>query len=264
MAIIDEVWFATLTRNIEEAGSDDLLNLTINIGGTDVVDDNIAWRMRKGQGHFISSTRPEPWFESSALTDSSIRVGIRGGDAWAPQHIFIFGHTERLFVPLAIETDLDAALSTDPDEGHLSMPLRLVTAGTSTTVIRRLLVLIGTSLKDEAGTDSPVQLQISAAGAIAVQQMLPGTPQDDLETGRSNWYFLDVAVPFTRGQVNSVTLSILDEDAWLPRSMLIFGLDTSSGRPNTIVPLVVMLDWQLGPLSTDPAEGKASIGLPLV
>jgi hypothetical protein len=265
MAVIDHLWFAALTRNIGDAGTDNLLNLTINIDGVDVVDSNVAWMLDQGEAYFLGNARFAP-FDTAALTNSSIRLGIRGDDAWAPQHVFLFGHAPRTLLPLAIETDLDATLSADTDEGHLSMPLRLVTAGNSTTAIRRVLLLVDTSSENDADTDSQIQLQITAAGAIALQQIVPDTAQSDQERWRANWYFLDAAVPFTRGDVLSnggITLSILGTDAWLPESVLVFGLDTAAGRPTTIVPLVSVLAWDLGWLSTDDTEGKASIPLPV-
>jgi hypothetical protein len=265
MAVINHLWFAALTRNTEDAGTDNLLNLTINLDGGDVVDSNVAWMLEQGEAYFLGNASFAP-FDTAMLTNSSIRLGIRGDDAWAPEHLFIFGHAPRTLLPLAIETDLDTTLSADADEGHLSMPLRLVTAGNSLTVIRRVLLLVDTSSENDADTESQIQLQITAGGANVLQQIVPQTPQSDLERWRANWYFLDAAVPFTRGDVlanGGITLSILDEDAWLPESVLVFGLDTLSGRPTTIVPLVSILAWDLGWLSTDHTEGKPSIPLPV-
>ena len=266
MALIDHVWFAALTRHLNDAGTDNSLNLTVNIAGTDVIDTHVGWHTRSGQGYFLINNDFTP-FDSNGLTDSSVRIGIRGDDAWAPEHILIFGHSPRLFYPVAMETDIDTTLSADPGEGHLTMPLRLVATGDSTTVIRRLLLLVDTrSTNDDAGTDSPVQLQITAAGNNVFTQQLPGTAQDDLENWRANWYFLDGQAPFTRGDVignGGITLSILDTDAWQPSNFVLFGLDTPNGRPNKMVSLVAIIDWNLGWLSGDPAEGKQSVSLPI-
>jgi hypothetical protein len=267
MALIDHLWFATLTKNEDDAGSENLLNLTINIDGIDVVDTSVAWMLQQAEAYFLIANRDFTPFDSNDLTNSSIRLGIRGDDCWVPQHILIFGHAQRLFVPLAIETDLDTALSTDTDEGHLTMPLRLVSLGSSLMLIRRVLLLVDTSGEDNAGTDSPIQLEITAAGSIALQQQIPDTAQSDEERFRANWYFLDVPAPFTKSDVISnggITLSILGTDAWLPDNVVLFGLDTESGRPTEMVPLVAVIDWKLGWLSADPHEGKQSMTLPLV
>src|SRR6266480_3726034 len=121
MAMINQLWFAALTRNKTDAGSQDLLNLTVNIGGTDIVDANIAWHLEQGEAYFLWNSDFAP-FETNQLTDSSIRLGIRGDDLWLPEHIFFFGRSPRTVVPLTIETDLDTGLSTDSSEGHLTMP----------------------------------------------------------------------------------------------------------------------------------------------
>jgi hypothetical protein len=60
-----------------------------------------------------------------------------------------------------------------------------------------------------------------------------------------------------------ITLSILGTDAWRPQHFVLFGLDTASGRPSKMVSLSAVIDWSLGWLSSDPAEGKQSIRLPL-
>jgi hypothetical protein len=61
----------------------------------------------------------------------------------------------------------------------------------------------------------------------------------------------------------SIRLSILGTDAWLPKTVFVFGLDTASGRPNEVVTLASVPEWELGWLSTDPSEGSASVLLQL-
>ena len=58
-------------------------------------------------------------------------------------------------------------------------------------------------------------------------------------------------------------LSIRGSDAWLPIVVAMFGLDTASGNPGRMVPLVYFDPWQFGWLSTDPGEGSAAATLPL-
>jgi hypothetical protein len=93
------------------------------------------------------------------------------------------------------------------------------------------------------------------------------TPQDDLEQGVSNWYYLPVRTPFTErdisnpGSVGRIELEILGRDAWLPESLFLFGLDTPVGRPTKLVPLVSNRIWQSGVLSQDEKEGSPKIFL---
>lgn len=289
MPTIDKLFLATLTRKKNNAGTDAAnLNLTINIDGEDTADidfgflsssgwfSNIGpgedW-LGEGQGAIAGGTHQSPGeplpvpFDSNQLTNSSIRVGIRSDDAWSPEHILVLGHSERRTLALAMETDISKWLSTDASEGKLTMPLRLVRAGTSSTVIRRIMMLVYTGSGSDVETDSPIQLQITAGGNLVMQQQIPDTEQDDLEQYTGNWYFLDVAAPFTRGDVLSnggIRLSILGTDAWVPKTLFVFGLDTASGRPNEVVHLVSIPEWNLGALSTDSSEGLGSVNLPVV
>jgi hypothetical protein len=109
----------------------------------------------------------------------------------------------REVLAIAMEVDTTVQLSTGVGLSNLSMPLRLVGSGSSSTMIRRVLLLIYTSNKDNAGTDDPIELTITAARTIVMQQQISDTSQPDLEQDSSNWYFLAVAVPFTRSDVLS-------------------------------------------------------------
>jgi hypothetical protein len=153
-----------MTRNDDNAGTDSSLNLTINIDGLDSVDyDYYSFSMGKGEAGvnvmkptnvMDPATKFDP-FDSSALTNSSIRLGIRGDNMWLPQHVLLLGRQQNpegmgeVFA-LAVEVDTTVRLSTDNDTlggdgGNLSMPIRLVGYGTSTTLIRRVLWLVETA-----------------------------------------------------------------------------------------------------------------------
>jgi len=129
-----------------------------------------------------------------------------------------------------------------------------------------VLLLVYTGSGDSK-TDSPIQLQVTAGGNLVLDQTVTDTPQDDLEAYTANWYPLSAAVPFTLLDVRlngGIRLNILGDDAWLPSTLFLYGLDTAEGRPNEVVPLVTVRNWNLGTLSTDPQEGSASIDLPVV
>ena len=271
MAVIDDLWLWVLTRNEDDAGSDNRLNLTVTSNGVDVFDEDFPVGgdrgMHEGEAGFQESGVLTP-FESNGLTNSSIRLGIRGDDAWAPRHVLLIARSRPEFVPgrtlaLAMETDLSNWLSSDSSEGHLTMRLRLTGAGSSGTVIRRVLLLFFTQDANDAETDDDVQLQIAAGGGIVLSQKIRGG--FGREWGRGYWNFLDVETPFTRGDIvaDGITLSILGDDAWLPGAVFVFGLDTEAGRPNEVVTLSSVPAWDLGWLSTDPQEGQSSVPLPL-
>ena len=275
MAIIDKLWLVSLTRNRDDAGSGNRRNLTINVDGTDIVDQDILAGVHPDEGEGDISPNVyaqkshgdvEP-FESAMLNNSSVRLGIRGDNAWSPQHLLLLGRAPRQIVALAMETDITRWMSTDSSEGRLTMPMRLVSPGTSSTVIRRILLAVYTGSGIDIETDSPIQLEITANGSTAVLRTIPDTPQSDFEQYYGNWYFLDVQTPFTRGQVlgnGGVKLRTLGTDAWVPSMVFVYGLDTVSGRPNEVVHLSSVTEWTFGALSTDPSEGSEVVDLPVV
>jgi hypothetical protein len=276
MAAIDGVWLAALTKNEDDAGSRNRFNLTVNIDGTDVFvhDYFLGWNLpnqgntglRDGQAGLEEGTPPAP-FNSAQLTNSSVRLGLRGDDAWAPRHVLVVGHALPDFTPgrivaLAMETDIDRWLSADSSEGRLTMPVRRVGIGTSATVIRRVLLLIYTDRGSDVDTESDIKLQIFSSGQLMLDQKI----SHDLNRVRAHWHFLEVEQPFTRADVVSkgaIELSILGTDAWLPMTVFVFGLDTEDGRPNEVVTLSAVPKWDLGWLSTDSSEGEPSVPLPI-
>jgi hypothetical protein len=269
MTIFDNLHLAVLTRNLDDAGTSSTLNLTINVEADDRLD--MDFQADLDQGEAILFGGPIPVFDSTFMTNSSARLGIRGDDAWSPQDVLLFGlaFERNELAALAMETDLTDALSTDYREGKLTMPIRLVGRGGSATVIRRVLLLVDTMWQhfSDTGTDSPIELEIRAAGNLVLLQEIVDTPQPDLESGKSNWYPLDAAVPFTRADVlanGGITLRIKGSDAWRPLRLFLFGLDTASGRPNEVVSLVSLPVWPHGWMSTDASEGKPSVDLDVV
>jgi hypothetical protein len=297
--IIDELWLATLTKDEDDAGTDaDRLNVVVNIDGTDVVDtdfdflttdgplaggfgpDDENW-LGQAQGALSGSIvnavlggKPlETPFNTNFLTNSSIRVGTRSDDAWGASDILLFGTInagadalKQAFVALAIETEIDRWLSTDHTEGKLHMPLRLVGRGTSDTAIHRVLLLTFTPGSGDRDTDDPIFLQIATSTGIVLDQRITDTEQDDLEPTMGNWYPLKANVPFTRNQLfagGKITLGIEGKDAWKPQCVFLFGFDTPSGRPNNVVTLCALPDWNLGFLSRDLSEGQPQVDLPL-
>lgn len=272
MSTIDVLWLAHLNRNVEDAGSDSTINLTINVDGDDVLDNDYGSNVGDGEAYLNGGSQLDRSFDSSTLTDSSVRIGVRGDDAWGPGDIFVFGHSLAEFasgvaVPLVMETGLTDSMSTDPTEGPLTVPLRRIEPGNSNTVIRRVLLLVHTqwaSLGTDTGTDSAIQLEVFAGDNLVLREEIDDTSQPDLEKGSSNWYVMDAPIPFTRGQVQAggrIVLSILGDDAWKPMVLFIFGLDTASGRPNQVVSLVSRPVWGPRWMSTDTSEGDPSVDL---
>ncbi len=274
MSAIDVLWIAYLNRNVGDAGSDSTRNVTIDVDGEDVLDRDYGGDVGDGEACLDGGSGLPAPFDAALLTDSSVRIGVRGDDAWAPAHVFVFGHSLSEFqggvaVPLAMETDLTEALSTDPAEGPLTLPLRRVRAGTAATVIRRVLLLVHTQWAtrgSDTGTDSAIELSVFAGANLVLRQEIADTAQPDLEKATSNWYVMDAPVPFTRGDVQAggrIVLRILGDDAWKPQVLFVFGLDTASGRPAEVVSLVSRPVWGPRWMSTDSSEGDAFVDLPV-
>ena len=276
MSTIDVLWLAHLNRDTEDAGSDSTINLTINVDGEDVVDRDFGSDVGDGEANMNFGAQLDTPFDSATLTNSSVRIGVRDDDAWAPGDVLVFGQSTAEFqsgvaVPLAMGTGLLDFLSTDSSEGPLTIPLRRVDPGTSSTVIRRVLLLVHTQWSGgglfpggDTGTDSAIQLEVFAGENLVLREEIDDTSQSDLERGTSNWYVMDTLVPFTRGEVQAggrIVLSILGDDAWKPMVLFVFGLDTASGQPNQVVSLVSLPVWGPRGMSTDESEGDPSVDL---
>jgi hypothetical protein len=255
---------ATLTSNRSDSGTDSELVVIMNKNDVDVVHRDLGFgEVSTGGGklylHHIEESQVLP-------QDYYMRIGIRGDDAWRPAVIAAWCErfTTGNVVPLGYDQLIDTVLSTDTDEGRISMPLRHIGGGRIRTGINRVMLITGTNI-DWSATDSPVHVRIKAGETVVVDQTIPDTSQDDFEGAEGNVYFLPVLSQFTRSQLNdtSVEISILGDDAWLPVVVVMFGLDTATGQPNLMVPLVHVHPWTFGPLSTDPGEGVASVTLPL-
>jgi hypothetical protein len=265
MPFMRNLYVASLTGSLPDSGSDSELVVIMNKGGLDVVHRDLGFGdVETGGGklyrHNVSESQIVP-------DDYYMRIGIRGDDAWRPRMITAWctRFTSGAVVPLGYDEELDIVLSTDADEGRISLPLRQVVPGRVRTEISRVMLVTGTNVGNSA-TDSPIHVTITRGdGTVVVDHTIPDTPQDDLEGAEGNVYFLPVLQPFTRSQLNdeSIALRIEGDDAWLPIVVTMFGLDSSTGNPGRIVPLVYFDGWPFGPLSTDANEGSASVTLPL-
>ncbi len=273
MSHLSSIYVGMLTKNTSDSGTNSKTVLIVNDDGIDrlhhTFGDTSQDDQEQGQANVYRVGVAGSNIIPEHLNNSSVRVGIRGDDLWRPQHYVVWG--ERLSngekIPIAIETDINAGLSTDNTEGPVSLPLRLVNKGSDSMRINRLLLMMTTANSANAGTDSRVELQISSnSGNLLVDFDIPDTPQSDQEKGQANFYFIPVSNPFSKSNLNnrSIRLSIQGTDAWRISSLYLFGLDDATGRPEFLVPLVHISNWSFGELSTDPSEGNASVLLPLV
>jgi hypothetical protein len=94
--------------------------------------------------------------------------------------------------------------------------------------------------------------------------LLPQTPQGDLEQGRANFYVTKLPAPFSRADLSGgwFTLTIGSDDVWVPDYFAVFGLNTSSGQTDVLIPFVHAPQISLEHMSTDTSEGWESNELP--
>ena len=267
MPRLRRLWVGMLTRNIEDAGTNSRIALSID--GTQLTfQDTSQEDQERGQANLYEVQVAGNNIIPENLNNSSIRAVILGDDAWRPEQLFTWGErfTSGAITPLAIETDISVQLSTDPGEGNSFLPLRLVGQGSASMTINRLLLMMTTADSEDSGTNDRISLRITTSGGLRVVDFIPDTPQDEQERGQANFYFVPVDSPFTKNSLagNSIRLSTSGTDAWLPASFFLFGLDDAGGRPESLVPLVNLRTWTLGSLSTDSSEGQGSVTLPLL
>lgn len=286
---LNRLWTALLTRERVDAETDSSINLTVNTNGVERLNqtfpDTEQSDQERGIANLYDLSVSNKGILTEQLTNSSIRLGINGDDAWRPLHAFIFGEGLNFAgapetLALALETNIATQLSTNSHEGPSSMPLRLVGHGNANQTVRRLFILMRSpdSEKKEGDgpnvslhqtfTDGPLQIQIVSQGRVVVLFDIRDTPQEDLEAEEANFYTMPVMVPFTRAQLDSesITMRILGMDDYQPLSVFIFGADTASGRPTSLVPLVSIPNWKsagLGTIDYDPTNGTGQVTLPL-
>lgn len=278
-----------LTSNSSNAGTDNETVLIINEDGRDRLHhtfrDTSQRDQEKGEANLyyldISESSRFERITPANLTNSSVRIGIRGDDAWAPEHYFVWGESAEnpnTIIPIAMENHINEItsnrvgpdpvfISSDKSEGNISLPLRLVRTGDGDSRINRLVMLMTTRNVSDAGTDSKIELQITSNGSVIVNYEIPDTPQWEQEKAQANFYLIPVeANSLTKNSIDdfSIRLSIKGSDAWRPESFFLFGADTIEGRINQLVPLVHMPTWNKGWLSTDGDEGDSSVRLELV
>ena len=258
---LDHIWIGIRTRTDDDSGTDNDIEIVINDGIDRLrhtISDTVQDDLETGGANLYSVDVAGNNIVPENLTDSSIRVGIKGDDAWRPEDIFMWGRraADGAVIPLAIETDITTQLSTDENEGATSIPLRLVNLGSRDLLLNRLFMLMTTSTREDAGTDDTISLQIFTTGLVVDFDVPPGgdTSQEDLETSQANFYEIPVITPFTKASLATMRLAIHGDDAWLPQSLFLFGLDDATGRPEILVPLVHLPEWQFGNMSTDPND----------
>jgi hypothetical protein len=298
MPQLGHLWLGTVTAGFRGSGTNSRVVLIINVDGIKMDDlhhtfsDTSQDDLERNQANIYEVTQEHintvtgflpDTVDTNTLNTSSIRIATRGGDAWIPKSVLVWGREQRdagEVVPLGLVIDLrpsitfsgtlaGVTLSTDSDEGQISFGVPRMTPGGAAMLIRGLIVAMVTANADDAGTDDLIHIRITTAdGRVVVERSITDTAQKDQEEGQANMYFVPVGTPFSRAELSdrSIELSIRGDDAWLPGSFFLFGLGEKlpAAFSPLVEPLVHLGTWSLGWLSTDSDEGRETVTLPLL
>jgi hypothetical protein len=249
-------------------------SLVVNQGGVDRLNQPLlthttVGELKRAQSIYcLHSLRDLPQTEVIddlvGPDDLYVRLATNSTDLWRPELVMVWGWSrECKTVPLALDMNFRHALSLDPKKGVSSVPVRRVEAGGSEMPIERLLLVVVTYAAPYAGTDDPIWLRVTTADGPVTHHLITDTPQADLEINSANIYEVPVIRPFNRKEVEGgageIRLGISGSDKWVPRIVMLFGLEGAAGDPDRVVSLARVCDP--GPLSTDPREGVPSLPL---
>jgi hypothetical protein len=291
MPILAELFMAARTRNIEDADTD-TPPVLVAMRGTQIAFSRPLF----GGGDLTARGAGAVWrFDVRELNldsaDLNFQLVAGGDDAWALEHVIVWGVSGRLgderVIPLAAFLDLSNPLtpanggvwiSSDTSEGEKVFFIPSVGRGRDVTRARRLIVITATDAYpamfpaalgpggdfEDTGTDGPVTLQGGGPGRLFLNYTLPSTPQDDLGHGGGAFHIVHLAAPFSRADVEGggFTLTIGSDDWWMPDFFAVFGVDTVNFGPNVLIPFVSASAFELRQMSSDPSEGFHSMLLP--
>ncbi|UCC83315.1 MAG: hypothetical protein JSW46_20585 [Gemmatimonadota bacterium] len=277
MGAFTSITAAVRTRTGRKSGTSAFARLMIIQHGRALLDremksaETVGSLRRKECLYYFEALPPEA---AENLTDEligpddlQVRLGFDEIGSWEPELALVWARSRgKGTIPLALDMGLTGTLSGDERVGVPSIDVRRVAVGAGDTLIRRLLLVVVTYDAPYAGTDDPIWVRVRTAAGVAAHHVVTDTPQTDLEIDTANIYELPVEVPFTKDDLahsdnGEIRLGIHGSDKWVPKRVLLFGLDDASGAPRSVVSLVRLSDP--GPLSADPTEGVPSIVLAL-
>lgn len=278
MAPFTSIAAAVRTRRGRFSGTRHPPYLIVNQAGHDcvsgpMVSAQTVGSVRRGQSLYYYDSLPRPGLpdiddQPASLAATSVRLATASTDLWEPELALVWGQSRRSgIVPLAFDLDLKSGLSADHSEGRVSVAVRRVHPGDDGTPIRRLVLILLTFDAPYAGTDAPIFLRVSTPSGEAVHHVISDTPQTDLEIDTANIYEVPVKSPFTkldllRSGPRTVSLGLHGTDKWVPKKILLFGLESQADSPERVVPLVDLREP--GPVSADPRKGVPSLDLTVI
>jgi hypothetical protein len=294
MPILAELYVAARTRNVEDADTDDLPVFVVRRGSSIVFSKPLfggSTRVSRGAGAVWRMDVRESNLDDANLT---FELHASGDDAWAPEHVIVWGTSgrigEEIVIPMAAFLDLaspvshpDAGtwISTDTSEGDRVLFIPAIGRGLDSTRAQRIIVVTATdpyggmfpaavgpptSFEDQ-GTSASLTLQAGAPGKLLLSYTLPATKVGgNLRRGEGAFFVADLAAHFSRQdlQGGALTLTIDEFDQWVPDYFAVFGIGPTLGRaPRVLIPFVAATGFQLKIMSSDPGKGFHSAILPM-
>jgi len=264
--MLSKLWFAIATDKSRSAGTKSSLVLIVSNRHFDLLHHTLEPTdvQEEGETSLYYFDFSKVGIEAYPY-DTFIRIGIRGDDAWRPKHVVVWAEeadTQRIY-PLAVDTNMYVRLSGDANEGPISTPIRQVYSGGGYSNIGRLMMIVTTADTRHAGTKSQIELEIEDHDSLVGEIIIPDSG-DSLEQAQASIHIMEVNEMFEPRTMRSIILKMKGDDAWLPQSLFLFGLEGREGRPNYAVPLVHIPDWKaadLGWISGDKSEGDPEVKL---
>ena len=91
---INRLRTAMLTRESGNSDTDSSIHESVNTNGVERLNhafpDTQQTDQERGIANLYHVDMTDNGIQTEQLTDSSIRLGINGDDAWRPQHVFVF------------------------------------------------------------------------------------------------------------------------------------------------------------------------------
>ena len=141
MPQLRRIWFAMLTQDSTDTGTDSRIALSINdaqLNFRDTSQDD----QERGKANLYETNVTPANINTDDLNNSAIRVLILGAEPMGAATLHVWGETvDGAIFPLAAETDITKRLSTDPDEGNALLPLRTVGQGVEAAFTRLLFMM---------------------------------------------------------------------------------------------------------------------------
>jgi hypothetical protein len=279
MSILSDIYIAARTRSVGNASTEDMPVLVAR-RGTSIVFSEKLYGARQRVGRDASAV----WrFSIRAANldhaDLSFSLQASGDDAWAFEHVIIWGTTgpvgDEIVIPLASSLDRRRGqyISTDASEGPSERKILTVGRDQDTTRAERIIVIAATApygdefpsatavphppmenhWYDSPTSSSSLTLQAGAPDRLLLSYTLPTLLGGSaLREGRAALLVTDLAAPFSRDAVKDgrFTITIENVDKWVPAFFAVFGVGPETGTPRVLIPFVATTGDRLKVMSS--------------